>query len=56
MTLAHLSRDTRRRLSHALVNWPLTVIGDRGYNYAEATAGGVLLDEVDPCNDAIARV
>jgi predicted Rossmann fold flavoprotein len=47
-TLAHLSRDTRRRLSHALVNWPLPVIGERGYNYAEATAGGVSLDEIDP--------
>jgi len=46
--LAHLSRDSRRRLSHALVNWPLNVTGDRGYNYAEATAGGVPLDEVDP--------
>ena len=46
--LAHLSRDNRRRLSHALVNWPLNVIGDRGYTYAEATAGGVSLDEVDP--------
>ena len=48
LTLAHLSRDTRRRLSHALVSWPLVVAGDRGYNYAEATAGGVSLDEIDP--------
>jgi predicted Rossmann fold flavoprotein len=47
LTLAHLGRDTRRRLSHALVNWPLAVTGDRGYNYAEATAGGVTLDEID---------
>jgi len=47
-TLAHLPRESRRRLSHALVNWPLTVIGDRGYTYAEATAGGVSLDEIDP--------
>jgi predicted Rossmann fold flavoprotein len=48
MTLAHLSRADRRRLSHALVNWPLQVAGDRGYNYAEVTAGGVSLDEIDP--------
>ena len=47
-TLAHLTRDDRRRLSHALVEWPLPVVGDRGYTYAEATAGGVSLDEIDP--------
>ena len=46
--LAHLSRDDRRRLSHALVAWPLDVVGSRGYNYAEATAGGVALNEIDP--------
>jgi predicted Rossmann fold flavoprotein len=47
-TLAHLPRESRRRLSHALVNWSLPVTGDRGYTYAEATAGGVPLDEIDP--------
>ena len=47
-TLAHLSREDRRRLSHALVKWPLAVKGDRGYNYAEVTAGGVSLDEIEP--------
>jgi predicted Rossmann fold flavoprotein len=47
-TLAHFSRDDRRRLSHGLVKWPLRVTGDRGYNVAEATAGGVSLDEIDP--------
>jgi hypothetical protein len=47
-TLAHLSRDDRRTVSHALVKWPLHVAGDRGYNVAEATAGGVSLDEIDP--------
>jgi hypothetical protein len=46
--LAHLSREDRRRLAHALVEWPLAVVGTRGYNYAEATAGGVSLDEIDP--------
>lgn len=46
--LAHLSRDDRRRLSRALVEWPLPVVGTRGYNYAEATAGGVALTEIDP--------
>lgn len=47
-TLAHFKRDDRRRLSHALAEWPLEVTGARGYTYAEATAGGVALDEIDP--------
>jgi predicted Rossmann fold flavoprotein len=47
-TFAHFSRDERRRLTHALVEWPLRVAGSRGYNFAEATAGGVALDEIDP--------
>ena len=47
-SLAHLSRTDRRRLSHALTAWPLPVTGSRGYNYAEATAGGVNLSEIDP--------
>jgi hypothetical protein len=46
-TLAHLSRDDRRRLSRALVEFPLAVTGSRGYTYAEATAGGVALTEID---------
>ena len=46
--LTNLSRLARRRLSHALVEWPVPVTGSRGYNYAEATAGGVALDEIDP--------
>ncbi len=45
--LSHLSRDDRRGLSHALLSWRLQVTGSRGYNYAEATAGGVALDEVN---------
>lgn len=45
--LARLSREDRRRLAHALVSSPLQVTGSRGYNYAEATAGGVALDEID---------
>jgi predicted Rossmann fold flavoprotein len=46
--LTNFSREDRRRLVHALVEWPLPVSGSRGYNYAEATAGGVALDEIDP--------
>ena len=47
-TLAHLSRDDRRRLARALVEWPLPVIGTRGYSFAEATAGGIALTEIYP--------
>jgi predicted Rossmann fold flavoprotein len=50
--VAELTRADRRRLSHALVEWPLNVNGSRGYNYAEATAGGVALDEIDPATMA----
>jgi predicted Rossmann fold flavoprotein len=46
--LAHFPRDDRRRLSRALVEWPLGVTGTRGYSHAEATAGGVSLTEIDP--------
>ena len=46
--LAQLAREDRRRLVHALVAWPLPVVGTRGYNYAEVTAGGVALSEIDP--------
>jgi len=44
---AHLGRDERRKLTHSLVEWPLPVVATRGYNFAEATAGGVVLDEID---------
>jgi predicted Rossmann fold flavoprotein len=46
--LAQLSRANRRRLAHALVEWPLPIAGTRGYNYAEVTAGGLALTEIDP--------
>jgi hypothetical protein len=46
--LARLSRDDRRRLAHMLVEWPLNVTDTRGYNFAEVTAGGVTLTEIDP--------
>jgi predicted Rossmann fold flavoprotein len=46
--LAHLSRDDRRRLARMLVEWPLAVTDTRGYNFAEVTAGGVALMEIDP--------
>jgi predicted Rossmann fold flavoprotein len=48
VALAHLGRDSRRRLAHALTQYALPVVDTRGYTYAEATAGGVALDEIDP--------
>jgi len=45
---SHLTRADRRRLVHGLVEWPLRIADTRGYNYAEATAGGVELTEIDP--------
>jgi predicted Rossmann fold flavoprotein len=46
-TMAHVSREDRRRLAHALLDSPLDVQDSRGYAYAEVTAGGVPLDEID---------
>jgi predicted Rossmann fold flavoprotein len=47
-TLSHLPRAERRRLAQALTEWQLNVSGTRGYNYAEVTAGGVALTEIEP--------
>jgi len=49
-TLAHLAREGRRRLTHALVAWPFRVTESRGYSYAEVTAGGVPLTEIEPAS------
>jgi hypothetical protein len=46
--MVHLTRDLRRKLGHALLAWPLPVVGGRGYAQAEVTAGGVPLSEIDP--------
>lgn len=45
--LAQLKRESRRGLVHALTALPLPVEQDRGWNYAEVTAGGVPLSEVN---------
>jgi predicted Rossmann fold flavoprotein len=50
--LAHLTRPERRSLTSGLVEWPIEATASRGYNYAEATAGGVALDEIDPATMA----
>jgi predicted Rossmann fold flavoprotein len=48
VTVAHLPRESRRRLIHALLATPLDVHDSRGYSFAEVTAGGIPLDEIDP--------
>jgi predicted Rossmann fold flavoprotein len=42
-----LARDARRALVHALTALVLPVVQHRGWNYAEVTAGGVPLNEID---------
>jgi hypothetical protein len=44
--LGRLSKDDRRRVVRDLVDYTLPVIRDRGFEYAEVTAGGVPLSEV----------
>jgi predicted Rossmann fold flavoprotein len=46
--LSALSRQSRRTLAHTLTELVPPVTSSRGYNYAEATAGGISLDEIDP--------
>jgi len=46
-TLGRLQRDERRALVRGIVERPLPVVESRGYSFAEATAGGVPLAEVD---------
>ena len=47
LPLAQLGRGARRALVHLLVACTLPVVRERGWNYAEVTAGGVPLDEID---------
>jgi len=48
--LSHLERNNRRRLTHALTESRLPIADTRGYNFAEVTAGGVALTEIDPAS------
>ena len=45
--LAKLTKDERRRIVRAFVEVPIPVIRDRGFDYAEVTADGVPLSEID---------
>ena len=41
------TKEARRRLVRALLETPIPVMRDRGFDYAEVTAGGVPLSEVE---------
>ena len=55
-SLGQLPRDNRRKLVHCLTDLPLPVVQDRGWNYAEVTAGGVPLQEINSRSMASKRV
>lgn len=48
--LNQLKKATRRELTRILTELELPVSGDRGWSYAEVTAGGVPLSEIDRRN------
>lgn len=41
-----LRRESRKQFARTITRFPLPISGNRGYNYAEVTAGGVPLTEV----------
>jgi predicted Rossmann fold flavoprotein len=45
--LAKIAKEERRRIVRAFVDVPIPVIRDRGFDYAEVTADGVPLSEVE---------
>lgn len=51
-----LPKDTRNTLVHMLTDLVLPVIGPRGWNFAEVTAGGVPLKEIKPHSLASRKV
>ena len=42
-----LTKEERRRIVRALVEHPIPIVRDRGFDYAEVTAGGVPLNEIN---------
>ena len=47
IALGQVTREARKRIVLGTVERPLAVVDSRGYSFAEATAGGVPLAEVD---------
>jgi predicted Rossmann fold flavoprotein len=54
--LCELRRSTRRAITQAFINLPLPVIDSRGWNFAEVTAGGIPLKEVNPYSMASRQI
>jgi len=46
LPLSQLNKEDRKALSHLITALHLPVVGDRGFKYAEVTAGGVPVSEV----------
>ena len=53
--ISRLRRDERREAVRLLIELPIPVSRDRGFDYAEVTAGGVPLEEIDPATMASRR-
>jgi predicted Rossmann fold flavoprotein len=45
--MTNLMKEERRRIVRAVVDTPVPVVRDRGFDFAEVTAGGVPLSEAD---------
>ena len=56
LPIARLTRDQRRGLVHVVAEFALAIERDRGWDYAEVTAGGVPLSEIDYRTMASRRV
>ena len=54
--LAELAKRERARLCDVLTATPLPIHGTRGFDFAEVTRGGIVLDEVDPATLASRKV
>lgn len=54
--MGDLRREERLELARRMSGLVLPVVGDRGYAFAETTAGGVDLSEIDPATMAVRRV
>ena len=56
MQIGQLSQGQRRTLIHAFTGFRLPILEHRGWNFAEVTAGGVPLSEIDYRSMASRRV
>ncbi|MFO0705894.1 MAG: NAD(P)/FAD-dependent oxidoreductase [Nitrospira sp.] len=46
-SMGQLSRNTRDAVAASLTKFDFPIVRDRGWNYAEVTAGGIPLEEID---------